>query len=301
VYRLGGTTLETGDPFGIYTITLEDPTSSTLAVMPPILSLPKFQILSSSGAGEGKPRRYALQETINVSQTRAMLPNDPMRLIHWKTTARHGDFYVRQFEGAPAGDWWILVDLHKDSQVGVGWDSTEEHAIILASSLVVQGLNEDRPVGLSINGAQIEWIAPRRNEYQQRSLLKALAVASPSALSLKDYLSRAGQSLGSHCSLLIITADTDIEWTQSILPLMWRGIMPTIFLFDPLSFGGTASVNGVSAIFQSLSIPCHVIPKELLDKPQARPGREGEWEWRISPTGKAVAVREAQEEWRGLQ
>jgi uncharacterized protein (DUF58 family) len=301
VYRLGGTTLETGDPFGIYTITLEDPTSSTLAVMPPVLSLPKFQILSSSGAAEGKPRRYSLQETINVSQTREMLPNDPMRLIHWKTTARHGDFYVRQFEGAPAGDWWILVDLHKDSQVGVGSDSTEEHAVILASSLVVQGLNEDRPVGLSINGAQIEWIAPRRNEYQQRSLLKALAVASPSALSLKDYLSRAGQSLGSHCSLLIITADTDIEWTQSILPLMWRGIMPTIFLFDPLSFGGTASVNGVSAIFQSLSIPCHVIPKELLDKPQARPGREGEWEWRISPTGKAVAVRAAQEEWRGLQ
>ena len=301
VYRLGGTTLETGDPFGIYTITLEDPTSSSLAVMPPVLSLPKFQILSSSGAGEGKPRRYSLQETINVSQTREMLPNDPMRLIHWKTTARQDKFYVRQFEGAPAGDWWILVDLHKASQVGVGWDSTEEHAIILASSLVVQGLNEDRPVGLSINGEQIEWIAPRRNEYQQRSLLKALAVASPSAIPLKDYLSRAGRSLSSHCSLLIITADTDLEWTQSILPLMWRGIMPTIFLFDPVSFGGTGSVNGISSIFQSLSIPCHVIPKELLDKPQARPGREGEWEWRISPTGKAIAVREAQEEWRGLQ
>jgi uncharacterized protein (DUF58 family) len=301
VYRLGGTTLETGDPFGIYTITFEDPTSSTLAVMPPVLSLPKFQLLSSSGAGEGKPRRYALQETINVSQTREMLPNDPMRLIHWKTTARHGDFYVRQFEGAPAGDWWILLDLHKDSQVGVGWDSTEEHSIILASSLVVQGLNEDRPVGLSINGEQIEWMAPRRNEYQQRSLLKALAVASPSTMPLKDYLSRAGRSLSSHCSLLIITANTDIEWTQSILPLMWRGIMPTIFLFDPVSFGGTGSVNGIAEIFQSMSIPCHVIPKELLDKPQARPGREGEWEWRISPTGKAVAVREAREEWRGLQ
>jgi uncharacterized protein (DUF58 family) len=271
--------------------------------MPPVLSLPKFQILSSSGAGEGKPRRYSLQETINVSQTRQMLPNDPMRLIHWKTTARHDDFYVRQFEGAPAGDWWILLDLHKDSQVGVGWDSTEEHSIILASSLVVQGLHEDRPVGLSINGEQIEWIAPRRNEYQLRSLLKALAVASPSTMSLKDYLTRAGRSLSSHCSLLIITANTDTEWTQSILPLMWRGIMPTIFLFDPVSFGGMTShtVNGIAGIFQSLSIPCHVIPKELLDKPQARPGHEGEWEWRISPTGKAVAVRQAQEEWRGLQ
>src|SRR5215207_8699876 len=53
VYTLGGTTLETGDPFGLYTITLEDPTSSMLAVMPPILSLPKFHILSGGWAGEG--------------------------------------------------------------------------------------------------------------------------------------------------------------------------------------------------------------------------------------------------------
>jgi uncharacterized protein (DUF58 family) len=311
VYTLGGTTLETGDPFGIYTITLEDPTSSTLAVMPPVLSLPKFHILTSGWAGEGKPNRHTLQETINTSHTREMLPNDPMRLIHWKTTARQSSsqsgpvggnqFFVRQFEGSPAGDWWIVLDLHKDSQVGTGWDSTEEHAIILASSLAAQGLNEDHPVGLSINGEQAEWLVPRRNEYQLRSLLKALAVASPSELPLKDYLARAGQSLSSHCSLLMITANTDPEWTQSLLPLIWRGIAPTVFLFDPISFGGSVGTKAIDDLFQSMNIPCHVIPIEVLDKPQARPGHEGEWEWRISATGKAVAVRTAQEEWRELQ
>ncbi|RPJ16927.1 MAG: DUF58 domain-containing protein [Chloroflexi bacterium] len=301
VYTLGGMTLETGDPFGIYTVTLEDPTSSALAVMPPVLSLPRFQILSSGWSGEGKPRHHSLEETINVSQTREMQPNDSMRLIHWKTTARQNKFFVRQFEGAPAGDWWVVLDLHKDSQLGTGWDSTEEHAVILASSLVAQGLNEDHPVGLSINGDQSEWIVPRRNEYQLRSLLKALAVARPSQMDLKDYLQRAGQSLSSRCSLILVTANADVEWTQSLLPLMWRGVSPTIFLLDPVSFGGSTNIKAISGIFQSMSIPCHVIPREFLDKPQARPGREGEWEWRISATGKAVAVRAAQEDWRGLQ
>lgn len=301
VYTLGGTTLETGDPFGVYTITLEDLTSSTLAVMPPVLSLPAFQISSSGWAGEGKPHRHALQETINVSHTREMLPSDPMRLIHWKTSARQNKFFVRQFEGSPAGDWWLVVDLDKRSQLGTGWDSTEEHAVILASSLAAQGLNADHPVGLSINGNNADWLVPRRNEYQLRSLLKALAVASPSEMQLKDYLQRAGQSLSSHCSLLIITANADLEWTQSLLPLMWRGIMPTVFLFDPVSFGGSTGTKAISQVFQSMSVPCHVIPKEFLDKPQARPGHEGEWEWRISATGKAVAVRAAQEDWRGLQ
>ncbi len=301
VYTLGGTTLETGDPFGVYTVTFEDLTSSTLAVMPPVLSLPKFEISSSGWTGEGKPNRHSLQETINVSHTREMLPNDPMRLIHWKTTARQNRFFVRQFEGSPAGDWWLVLDLDQGSQLGTGWDSTEEHAIILASSLAAQGLNEDHPVGLSVNGRNPEWIAPRRNEYQLRSLLKALAVASPSEMPLKDYLQRAGQSLSSHCSLLIITANADVEWPQSLLPLRWRGIMPTVFLFDPVSFGGSRDTRVISEIFQSMSIPCHVIPKEMFDKPQARPGHEGEWEWRISATGKAVAVRAAQEDWRGLQ
>jgi len=301
VYTLGGTTLETGDPFGIYTITLDDQTSSTLAVMPPVLSLPKFQILSSGWSGDGQPHRHALQETINTSHTREMMPNDPMRLIHWKTTARQNKFFVRQFEGAPAGNWWIVLDLDKGSQLGTGWDSTEEHAIILASSLAAQGLNEDYPVGLSINGNEAEWILPRRNEYQLRSLLKALAVASPSELHFKDYLQRVNRSLSSHCSLLIITANADVDWTQSLLPLMWRGIMPTVFLLDPISFGGSLETKAIFEIFQSMSIPCHVIPKEFLDKPQARPGHEGEWEWRISGTGKAVAVRAAQEDWRGLE
>ena len=301
VYTLGGTTLETGDPFGMYTITLEDPTSSTLAVMPPVLSLPAFQISSGGWAGEGKPNRHSLQETINVSHTREMQPNDPMRLIHWKTTARQNDFFVRQFEGSPAGDWWLVLDLDQGAQLGTGWDSTEEHAVILASSLAARGLNEDHPVGLSINGNNAEWIPPRRNEYQLRSLLKALAVATPSEMQLKDFLQRAGQSLSSHCSLLIVTANADVEWTQSLLPLMWRGITPTVFLFDPVSFGGSSNTQAISGMFRSMNVRCHVIPREMLDKPQARPGHEGEWEWRISATGKAFAVRTAQEDWRGLQ
>jgi uncharacterized protein (DUF58 family) len=311
VYTLGGTTLETGDPLGIYTITFEDPTSSTLAVMPPVLSLPEFEISASGLAGEGKPKRHALQESINISHTREMQPNDPMRLIDWKTTARRSSpqseavwgsqFFVRQFEGTPAGDWWFVLDLEKGSQVGTGWDSTEEHGIILTSSLATRGLNEDHPVGLSINGSQPDWIVPRRNEYQMRSLLKALAVAAPSEMQLKNYLLRVGASFGSHCSLLIVTANPDPDWAPALMPLMWRGIMPTVFLFDPITFGGDRETNPISQIFQTMSIPCHVIPKALLDKPQARPGHEGEWEWRISATGKAHAVRTAQDDWRGLQ
>ena len=302
LYTLGGMTLETGDPLGVYTITFEDSTSSTLHVMPPVVALPRFQILSSGWAGDGRTNPRSFEETIDASHTREMTPNDPMRWIHWKSTARYDKFYVRQFEGTPAGDWWILLDLDKASQLGVGWDSTEEHSVILASSLAAQGLREEHPVGLAINAQDANWLVPRRNEYQQRSLLRSLAVASPSEMSLKEYLRRVGKMLRSHSSLLIVTACADQEWTQSLIPLMWRGIMPTVFLLDPVSFGGTEGTAAITNALQLIGVPCHVIPREMLDKPQARPGQEGEWEWRISGTGKAHLVHApTHSDWQRLE
>jgi len=300
VFTLGGTTLETGDPLGIYTLTLEDPTSSSLAVMPSVVSLPRFNIQTSGWAGEGQTNPRSLEETINASHTREMVPGDPMKLIHWKNTARRGKFHVRQADGTHAGDWWVLLDLHKGSQVGTGWDSTEEHGVILAASLIAQGLAEDHSVGLAVNGSEPAWHVPQRNEHQGRALLKSLAVASPSEMGLKDYLQRTSKTFGGRCSLLVITACPNIEWIQSVIPLMWRGVLPTVFILDANTFGGEANIPQVKSVLQSIGIPCHVIPKEMLDKPQARPGHEGEWEWRISATGRAIAVNRPVEEWRGL-
>ena len=300
VYTLGGTTLETGDPLGIYSLRLEDPTCSTLAVMPPLVTLPKFQVASSGWAGEGRFSARSLEETINASHTREMVPGDPMRFIHWKSSARQNKFFVRQFEGTPAGEWWVLLDLHQDAQLGAGWDSTEEHGVIVAASLAARGLEEEHPVGLAINGREPAWIVPRRNESQLRSLLKALAVAAPAAMGIRDYIQRIGQMLSTRSSLLIITANADPAWAESLLPLTWRGVIPTVFVLDPGSYGGTASTNAIEAVLSSIGATCHTIPRQLLDTRETRPGNEGEWEWRVLGTGKAVAVRSPAAEWRRL-
>jgi uncharacterized protein (DUF58 family) len=268
--------------------------------MPPIVPLPRFNILTSGRAGEGGLHLRPLEESVNASHTREMAPGDPMKLIHWKTTARTAKFHVRQADDIPGDDWWILLDLHDASQVGKDWDSTEEHGVILASSLIAQGLNQDRSVGLAINGEAPAWHVPRRNEHQQRGLLKSLATASQSGMDLKEYLRRTGGSFGSRSSLLIITACAEAEWTASLLPLLWRGVMPTVFLFDVNTFGGAANTRELATALQSFGVPCNIIPKDLLDKPQSRPGHEGEWEWRISGTGRAVALRKPVADWRRL-
>jgi hypothetical protein len=50
-----------------------------------------------------------------------------------------------------------------------------------------------------------------------------------------------------------------------------------------------------------MHVPCHTIPREFLDRPEAHPGTGGQWEWRITPTGRAVPVRTPDDHrWRRL-
>jgi uncharacterized protein (DUF58 family) len=54
LFTLGPTTLRTGDPFGVYEVTIEDPSAASLMVMPPIVRLPGVQVAAGGRLGEGR-------------------------------------------------------------------------------------------------------------------------------------------------------------------------------------------------------------------------------------------------------
>jgi hypothetical protein len=43
-------------------------------------------------------------------------------------------------DGAPASDWWIVLDVDSKVQAGQGWENTTELGIILAASLADRGI-----------------------------------------------------------------------------------------------------------------------------------------------------------------
>lgn len=301
LYILGGTKLQSGDPLGIYTVTIDDPTSQTLLVLPPVVPLPSIDVTPGGFMGEGRPRSHSPEKTIDAAGVREYQPGDAMRMIHWPTTAKHNKTFIRLLDGTPAADWWILLDLDASAQVGTGRDSTEEHAVILAASLADRGLHSRKAVGLAINGQEVCWKPPKENEIQRWEILRALALANPGELSLQHYLERNGKSFGKQASLVVITANVSAGWVEALAHLQWRGNVPTVLLIDPVSFGGQGNPVGLAAQLQHLGISCHIISRDLLNRPEARPGQSGRWEWRTSATGKAIPIRKPVDmAWRKL-
>jgi hypothetical protein len=104
-------------------------------------------------------------------------------------------------------------------------------------------------------------------------------------------LERAGPSLGRQASLIIITPSTRTDWLKPLGHLAWRGIIPTVILLDPASFGAAEKADNLASLLADMGIARHVFTREILDHPQARPRGRGQWEWRILPSGKAVPTR----------
>jgi uncharacterized protein (DUF58 family) len=302
LFTLGPTTLRSGDPLGLCSLEIQHPNSTILLVLPPVLPLPPIEVAAGGRTGEGRrPRRAALETTVSVETVREFVPGDPLKAIHWPTSAKRNMLYVRQFEHTPSSDWWIFLDLEQSVQAGTGSASTCEHGIIMAASLADRGIRKGYSVGLVTCGQELTWMPPQRTSGHLMSMLRTLALVQPGELPLSELLKSAQQSIRRGASLIIVTPDVNADWALPMLQLLKKGIAPTVLLLDPESFGKTESAAGILTLLTDYGITHNIVHRELFDRPEARPGTQGKWEWRVVGRGKAVAIRRpADTGWRKL-
>jgi uncharacterized protein (DUF58 family) len=300
-YTLGPTTMRTGDPFGIYAVTIENPAATNMMVMPPVVPLPHIEIAPGGRAGEGKRRADSFERTVSVTGAREYIPGDSLNAIHWRVTAHRDSLFVRLFDSTPSSDWWILLDLNQRAQVGQGQDSTLEHGVILAASLADRGLRAGHAVGLVTHSDALIWLPPHPGEMRRWEVLRALALAAPGGRSLAELLAQMQPSFKTRTSLIVITSDMQSGWLAQLISLRRHGILPTVLLLDPISFGGMTGTRGVLAALADLEIAHYVVTRDVLDRPEAHPGLRGHWDWQVTPLGRVIPRRVARDAaWRSL-
>jgi uncharacterized protein (DUF58 family) len=301
LFNLGPTTLRTADPLGFFEIQIHDPGFVTLMVTPPVVPLPTIRVAPGGRTGDGRPQPNAPEKTVSAAGVREYSPGDSLRWIHWPTSARRNDYFVRIFDNTPSSNWWIVLDVEKSVQVGASPRSTEEHGIILAASLADRGLRAGLPVGLASYGQPFAWLPPREGDGQRWAILRSLAVISPASYSVSELLNNLRPAFSNNSSLILITSNARGEWIKSLLPYLWRGNVPTVLLLDPQSFGGNSSIQPILQELNRFSIQSHLITPDLLDRPESKPGELGHWKWRITPSGRAIPIHPPSEEaWRAL-
>jgi uncharacterized protein (DUF58 family) len=243
----------------------------SVLVTPRIVNLPTIEIAPGGHTDQGRRPLTTYEPLVSAAGVRDHFPGASLRMIHWPTSARRDALYVRLFDNNPAGDWWIFLDLDQRVQVGEGYRSTEEHAIILAASLADRGLKGGRAVGLVGQGQELVWLPPRHGDVQRWQILSKLALLTPGEQPLAQLLDHARSAFSRQASLIIITPNLDTDWLQAMLPLLSRGLLPTVLLLDPAAFGsaeaGQTHSNNLTDSFIQFGITTYHITPELLDVP----------------------------------
>lgn len=291
-YQLGPWSLRTGDPFGIFVATHQLSAGQEIIIHPPIHS--QLPIPLPPGRSEGRARvvQRAWQATINAASVRDYQHLDPYHWIHWPTSARRDGLYVRQFDRDAAGDLWLLLDAEAAVQLGRDEDSTEEQAVLIAASLAARAQQETRAIGLASYGRVPQVVRPGLGAGQQWSILRALALLHADG---ETGIGRAMQELAESgrrgSAAIIITPDAGPEWVPSLLTLARSGIESHVLLLDRPSFGGEGNTIALQQAIVAEGFHCQVIHRGEVGRPIVEEEHRGFWEFKVTGTGKAVAVR----------
>jgi uncharacterized protein (DUF58 family) len=244
-YTLGPVTATTGDPLGLFRRELALAPEHSLLVLPPVLPLANFDLFPGNMPGRGRGSQRSLQTTTNAVTVRNYVPGDALTRIHWPTTARLGQFMVKEFDLDPTIDVVILLDLDRDVQAGEGDSSTEEYGVTVAASLASYLLRQQElAVGLVVNGVADAALPLDRGERQLDRILELLALVHPKrSVSLGQALAIEEAKLARNTVLIIITASTNLDWPTALHHLQRRGVRPLAILLNPQSFDETLGSN----------------------------------------------------------
>ncbi len=247
LYRLGPIDLRIGDPFGIFASEQRVNVRSTIVVYPPISIMADVEIPAGSMVGTSRSSIRTHQVTSDAGGIREFQPGDPLKRIHWLSSARRAQLLVKEFDLEPTASLWIALDLDRAVQVGHGDESTEEYGVKIVSSLAHQFIRDNKPVGFAALSRQTSYlIEPQKGLKQLWRILETLAVVQATGTApFHEFLSSHAPALGRGASLVAITPSADPRWLVGLTQLGHRAIYPLAVAMDGSTFGEAASNAGL--------------------------------------------------------
>ncbi len=269
-YSVGPTDIETSDPFGVFKVQIHYPEKKEMLVIPPVIQLSSIGIVSGELAGEGRQKKHSMQRTTTSTSVREYIPGDNLHTIHWLTSARRNDVYVRTFDKTPSSDWWILLDMDEKVQIGLNSEATDEYAIILAASIANRGLQIGRSVGLVAEGKKRVWLPPKTGTGMRWEILNNLATIDRGSTPLSQLIASHQRKIGRNTSAIIITSSVNDEWLSSLSKLINKGISATVLLLEPKEFGGKADASRIISTLAAWGVKYYQISPEIYSRPDVQ-------------------------------
>lgn len=270
-FALGPTTVTSGDVFGLFRSQADIENTSRLLVIPYTVDIDKFPAPFGVLPGGRALRRKTTEVTPYSAGVREYSPGDPLRRIHWPSSARNQKLIVKEFEKDPLAEIWLFVDaranvhcempvpqqFHQGSE-SLWWmrenrkfslpPSTMEYAVSVAASIAKYYIGQNREVGLTASG-QVHVVLPaERGERQLGKIFETLALLEPAGeMPLSSLVNAQLAGLAGGSTVILVTPADDPEVVLTTSELLLRNMLPVVIMIDRDSFGGQSQAKALEA------------------------------------------------------
>jgi uncharacterized protein (DUF58 family) len=280
-FPVGPTLLTISDPLGLFQVQKRVPAERSLVVLPMVFPITSFLWPPGFLPGGKVIRRKAMEITPHAAGVRPYVPGDPMRRIHWPTTARRGQLIVKEFEQDPQAEVWLFLDAQKKVQCQQPFETpsmplesllftrkpkimlppaTLEYGISIAASLAHYFIGQRRAVGFVTQDRAYTMLAADRSERQETKILETLAfIEGKGELSIGALVSARAALLPQGSTAILVTPTTGDDLVLVADDLQRRKLRPVVILLDAGTFGGASGTERIVSRLQSTRVPLCLI------------------------------------------
>ncbi|MBI4236653.1 MAG: DUF58 domain-containing protein [Chloroflexi bacterium] len=237
LYRFGPARVSSGDVFGFFTTERDEPRQSHVLVFPQTLPLPALGLPARRPFGEVRRGLPFAEDPTRLRALREHRPDDPLRRVDWKATARAQALQVRVFDPSVSHTLAILLNVETLAVEEAHWGYSPlllERGVTAAASIARWALDQRYSVGLLTNSIsplteQAIRILPSRNPRQLTAVLEALAVVGPLYHdSMAEFLVREARRLPAGISLVLVTASLPSSLADALQEVQHEGYQPCV-------------------------------------------------------------------------
>ena len=225
-YEIGPFSLYFFDPLSLFffkkTIFLYSelyvyPRTFHISKFPPLVkgTTPWFGIETSHVSGD-EHEFYGIKE---------YKPGDPIKRIHWLSTARKNKLIVKQFQQQSFFRVSIIFNLNKDKNFGEGKECAAEYIIKIAASVAKYLIERNVSVEIISHIGEIAHVPFNKGEEHLEDILRVLTIAqAESGISTGELFQEFSGCISNDSSLIVIMLDQDFEFLPAMLSLKARNV-----------------------------------------------------------------------------
>jgi uncharacterized protein (DUF58 family) len=280
--------VETGDLFGLHRRYRVLTSPHFLLVYPNVVPLEGFELASRRPIGEVRISHRLYEDPTRIAGVRRYETGDPLNRIHWRATARTGEFHCKVYEPSCIVGATLLLDFYQPAYQPQHEPYRSELAVTAAASLANAVYEMDQQIGLVTNGRdaadrirQEGWdydirsrkaarraasmlddshrlqpivVPTRRGSEQLMRILETLArVELTDGLNFAQLLSETAGRLPRDATAVAILSSVSIETAVALGELRHKGLAVTAILnlFDDTEFeqaSGRLAAEGIESL-----------------------------------------------------